>query len=261
MNSGQEQLQLGMSFSMRRAVVTHPHTRRRSNKLTPISRMLFLAATLWLSGNAVAVPTEYAIRWSPADGGPKNIAEVMQFLKFEPKKKVHVFEVRYYRAETPGDGPANVTSIVRERLENVSPEVTWKYRSVEPLPGSAKWSCPLSSTDKAKFEADISVMDTGVRKTFSWSCSASGAFTQLVPAELKVTPLGCGSQMTRSEAKGTEHRIEEWRLKNGTIILEVSWTATDDRKDQELFLNQVANPLLSKIKPQDRSKTEIVSNC
>jgi hypothetical protein len=54
--------------------------------------------------------------------------------------------------------------------------------------------------------------------------------------------------------------VEEWRLKNGTTVLEVSYTATDDGKDKSAFFSDVAIPLLKAIVPLDRSKESVLSS-
>ena len=66
--------------------------------------------------------------------------------------------------------------------------------------------------------------------------------------------------MLRRESKGVEYKVEEWRLLNGAVVLEVSWSATDNVQNQERFIEQIA-ALLSRIKPLDRSKTEIGTSC
>ena len=218
-----------------------------------------LAALLSCSA-ALAGPAEYAMRWSALDGGPKTADEVMKLLNLEPKKKVEVFDVRYFKVEAPADAPPKTTAILRERFEENTPEVTFKYRSEQPLPDTANWKCPLSSPKKSKFEADVSILSSGVRKVYSWSCSAVGAVAAAVPSTVKPVPIGCGARMLRRESKGVEYKVEEWRLLNGTVVLEVSWSATDNVQNQERFIEQIA-ALRSLIKPLDRSKTEIGTSC
>ncbi len=210
---------------------------------------------------AIAAPTEYAIRWAAAEGGPKSATEVLQLLKLEPKKKVETFEVRYFRTGVPADAPALSTSIVRERSDGSEPQITFKYRADLPLPATASWKCPLTSFDKSKFETDITFLGAPVRKAYSWSCTGAGSLASLLPGALLPQPVGCGARMVRRESKGMEYKVEEWQLKTGATVLEVSWTATDDAKDQQQFADQVVAPLLARIKPLDRSKTEIGSSC
>ena len=213
---------------------------------------------------ACSADAEYAVRWKPKNGGPKSAEDTLAKLQLD-HPEVDRYEVQYFDVASPVDAPPGFTPIARKRSKADKTEFTYKVRGPAPLPSSpslAEWQCPLPSATERKQETDIAFVSRQQSKTaYSRSCSAKVTSDAIAfPVSLNARPKGCTSAMTRLKAKGV--KIEEWRLSNGTKLIEVSQSGKDARADWEAFRDQVVVPLLAKgIKPLDRSKSEMGSTC
>ncbi len=227
-----------------------------------------LAAGAWLSLATTAIaanPAEFAIRWDPAEGGPKTIEEVAALLQL-PSGRSKSFEVRYFSIRQPSDAVGDSTAIVRQRSTRQATESMYKQRSAdafssgEPLAG---WQCPFPAraNPKAKSEVDVGWTPEGsTKKSYSLSCQVDGTVELLLPAQFMAKPLGCTSRVLRAEAQGI--KIERWSLPRGALSIEVSWNGEDNAADLEKFASRVARPLMEQgVKPLGESKTALGSSC
>jgi hypothetical protein len=230
----------------------------------PLSSMVAIVAlTEGFWGSSFAMDAEYAIRWNPAEGGPKTVEETVEALGDESMSRLQTFTVQYFDVRTPpSDAPHGATTILRRRSIGTRYELALKYRSVDPL-GVSK--CALPGVDRSKYEVDVSLgeRNTPARRFYSFSCEvASDAGPIAPPIELEARLLPCVSRITRRDTQRTRSRIEEWRLQGGGVELEVSREGTDSKADLETFEREVADPLLAKgIKASPGSKSEIGSAC
>ena len=72
--------------------------------------------------------------------------------------------------------------------------------------------------------------------------------------------MGCTSKMTRIKTSKLE--IEEWHLPGDVVMVEVSQKAANTLSKLRLFERKVVEKLLhAGVKPSERSKTELGSNC
>lgn len=204
---------------------------------------------LWSVGPAAAIPVEYVVRWPVADAGPAAIEDVLEVLALSPKGETASFVVRYFEADLPADAPPDANVIVRERTRDGQPEVTWTYRSSQPL-AATTLRCPLKGDRaRARYEVELAAAGTGLHRTHSWSCTKPGKAMDLIPAQLRPAALGGEVRMLRRETTGRTCRIEEWRYADDAALLEVAWKATDSQGDQQQFLHRVARPLLDLVTP------------
>lgn len=227
-----------------------------------------LAAAAWLSLASTALaaaPAEFAIRWDPAEGGPKTIEEVADLLQL-PGGKHKAFKVRYFSIKQPSDAAGGYTAIVRQRSSGHAHESMYKERSAQPFPGAdalAGWTCPFPTQASAKAKSEVDVgwtADGGTRKSYSLSCQVDGEVELLLPARFMAKPLGCTSHVLRAQSKGI--KIERWSLPKGALSIEVSWNGEDTAADLEKFAGRVARPLMERgVKPLDESKTALGSGC
>jgi len=226
-----------------------------------------MAAIMALTGAfselSFAMNAEYAIRWNPAEGGPKTVEETLEALSDKSLNGLRTFTVQYFDVRTPpSDAPRGATAILRRRSTGTRYELALKYRSVDPL-GVSK--CGLPGVDRSKYEVDVSLRGRNSPPTrfYSFSCeTASDAGPIAPPMEFEARLSPCVSKVTRREAQRTRSTIEEWRLQGGAVELEVSREGTDSTADLEAFEREVADPLLAKgIKASPRTKSEIGSTC
>jgi hypothetical protein len=213
---------------------------------------------------APAADAEFAVRWDPRQGGPATPEEAMRELK--PKAgQTSRFEIEYFDFTPPGDLPPGFDPILRKRISGGQTELTFKLRGAVPLPphpALKQWDCPLGKTRDRKDEVDLSFLAEGqVATAYSRSCSleAEGAALQ-PPAALQARPRGCASTMTRLRAG--KLKIEEWRLADGSVLLEASRPGRHEARSVQAFERQVLKPLLAlKVQPLQRSKSAIGGDC
>jgi|SRR5262245_7457598 len=234
---------------------------RSRHRLSSVAAII--ALTEGFCGLSLAVDAEYAIRWNPAEGGPKSVEETLEALGDESANRVQTFTVQYFDVRTPpSDAPQGAKTILRRRSTGARNELALKYRSVHPL-GVTK--CVLPGFDRSKYEVDVSLgeRDSPATRSYSFSCQVgSDAGPIAPPIELEARLLPCVSRITRRDARRTRSRIEEWRLQSGGVELEVSRQGTDSKADLENFEREVADPILARgIKVSPTSKTEIGSVC
>ena len=235
-------------------------------QLCTIPGALIALMALLPYANAHAADAEYAVRWTKAAGVPGTLAAVSELLNVRGKKDG--YDVRYFDALRPTDAPAGYDVILRERTKGGKAEVTWKYRRsadsspAASAPPTASWRCPLNHELKRKDETDVSVLAAGVaRRSFSRSCTAKGPIGVAVTS-FAAGQKGCASRMLRRESEDESLTVEEWRLSNGEVVLEVSMKGADTPATLEAFRTQVVRKLLQAgIVPLDRSKSEIGTQC
>ncbi|MDM0103598.1 hypothetical protein QTH97_01540 [Variovorax sp. J22R24] len=230
-------------------------------------KLLAAAACVSLSSTVLArSAAEYAIRWDPAESGPRSIAEVQAALKLPGAGKQKRFEVRYFVVTPPPGTPQDASVIARERSTGGKTESMYKLRSPTPLAATgpqAQWQCPFArkTRPKSKDEVDIGWTAEGVpRKNYSLSCDADGFLKALLPARFEARPVGCANDVLRQEV---DHiTIERWHLPGDRMAFEVSWKASDSDADLEQFTRRVVRPLREAgAKALQESKTGLGSHC
>lgn len=224
--------------------------------------IVLAAACAVASAASTAKPAgaEYSVRWDPTQGGPASAADALKALKLSVDERSE-YAVQYYEVTAPETPPPGFDAIMRKRHSADEAELTYKLRGHEPLPGQPtlkKWACPLPTPQKRKDEADVTFMGRDdTRKAWSRSCSHESKDLQLhVPAALAAQPKGCASTMLRLEAG--KLKVEQWRMADGSTLLEASRLARDTPGDLAAFRDKVLAPLLAQgIQPIDRSKSAI----
>ncbi|MEO7852750.1 MAG: hypothetical protein ABIR94_10940 [Rubrivivax sp.] len=200
------------------------------------------------------------MRWDSGQGGPASAADALQALKLRVTKRTK-YTIEYFNVTPPEAPPPGFSAIMRRRLSGDEAELTFKLRGTTALadkPSLKHWACPLPRPQKRKDESDITFMGPDdTRKAWSRSCTHESADRQLqVPAALAARPKDCTSTMTRLEAG--KLKVEQWRMGDGSTLLEASHVARDTPADLAAFRNKVLTPLLaSGIRPLDRSKSSI----
>lgn len=228
-------------------------------KRAGIAAACMLAATTVLA----AADAEFAIRWSPTEGGPATIEAIAEALRL-PEGKRKTFVVRYFTVKKPDGAPAGATAIARERLSDGEMESMYKLRGPAAFSaGGAKtgWRCPFKVDAKRQSEVDIGWSAEGVpKKNYSLSCEADGHIADLLPARFKARPIGCTSDVLRMTA---DHiKIERWTLPGGAQAFEVSANGKDTDAEQEAFAARVVRPLIERgVQPLKQSKTQLGSRC
>ncbi|OUL97995.1 hypothetical protein A8M77_33830 [Variovorax sp. JS1663] len=213
---------------------------------------------------------EYAIRWDPAEGGPSSAAQTFAKLEVTADKKGD-YEVGYRRPSAPPPGlPEGFAPIVRERWKTgpnkKEYELTYKQRGPSPSPATPtldQWPCPVGKTKDRKDEVDVSFRSLNdAARAYSRSCTVeSKTAPPPVPAALKAPPAKCTSTMTR--LKRGELTVEEWHLRSGRTLIEVSRSGAATDQDFASFQADVARKLIEThgIKPLQASMTELASAC
>jgi hypothetical protein len=210
---------------------------------------------------------EYAIRWDPSQGGPRSGVATLAALGISGADKDN-FEIRYFTVRARPDKPDGLTRIVRERhrTNKERHELTYKLRGLQPFsvsPSLADWTCPIGATDDKKDEVDISVYGrSSTVRAYSRSCTIeSKVAPPVVPAALGATPAACTHRVVRWKAE--EATVEEWQLKNGRVVIEVSSSGGADEAGFLNFRNRIADRLLEKhrIVPLQSSMTALGSAC
>lgn len=235
---------------------------------TPHAALAALALGLLLGTAAPAragVPdAEFAVRWDPRQGGPATPEDTLRELGLKVGERSRS-EVQYFDFTPPPDVPAGFTPILRRRVSGSHHELSFKLRGSQALPDAPTlkaWACPLGATDDRKDEVDVGFLDAG-RTVTAWSRScdlnAEGADVAPPPA-LQARPKGCASTMTR--LRSGKLKVEEWRLADGSVLLEASRPAPYHPKSTRAFEHDVLKPLLAlKIQPLERSKSAIGGDC
>jgi hypothetical protein len=213
---------------------------------------------------AQAAAAEFAVRWDPRQGGPATPEEAMRELKLKAGQTSR-FEIEYFDFTPPADLPSGFDPILRKRISGGQTELTFKLRGAVPLPAHPslkQWDCPLGKTRDRKDEVDLSFLGEGqVATAHSRSCSLEAKGRTLQPPEaLQARPRGCASTMTRLRAG--KLKIEEWRLADGTVLLEASRPGRHEARSVQAFEREVLKPLLAlKVQPLQRSKSAIGGEC
>jgi hypothetical protein len=223
------------------------------------------AALLPMPGGAARAPAaEFAVRWDPREGGPATPEDAMRRLGAEPSAP-QVFEVRYYDVDVAEGVPPGFEAITRRRTTRGRTELMFKLRGAEPLPREPslkRWRCPLGASGERKDEVDIGVVAAGqVLRAYSRSCSVESADPSFEPAAaLALRPKGCPSTMFRQRAG--KLKVEEWRLADGSRLIEASRPGRDDARHLGAFERDVLAPLLAAgVRPLSRSKSAIGGDC
>jgi hypothetical protein len=225
-----------------------------------------LCMALWpVPGRTAHAPgAEFAVRWDPGEGGPATPGDALRRLGKKPSAP-QVYDVRYYDIDVTGDVPAGFNAITRKRTAAGRAELMFKLRGAEPLPREPsleRWRCPLGKANERKDEVDITFVGAAETvRAYSRSCVVESADLGLEPtAVLAPRPKGCASTMTRLRAG--ELKVEEWRLADGSRLIEASRSGRDSRKSADAFAEQVLTPLLAAgIRPLARSKSAIGGDC
>ena len=198
---------------------------------------------------------EYAVRWDPARGGLASIEDVLGFFG-APETKGETYEVRYFDLPRPAGAPTDATVILRRRRKaGGASEIRLKYRTAKPL--ARGWSCPAGGGFRPSEEVDVTVVGSGPPGRFyAYSCTLSA---EEPPAFLAAAPKRCASRMSRYVFRG--FKIEEWILPGGAAELEVSRRAPNDDGELARFERLVSRLRERGVRPSDRSKTELGSDC
>jgi hypothetical protein len=195
---------------------------------------------------------EYAFRWNPAQGGPKNVSEVAS-LSGENFETPESYTVRYYQVEQKG----NVRTFLRERtradLENEAPEFRLKFRSDSPFPDSA--TCPFSM--KFSYETDGTFITPDSMMTlYSLSCTGEGV---VWAQKLHGKAFPCASEMIRYEGKN--FRLEQWTLPAGDTLFEISRKQKIGKEVNPAFEKALQAMWKAGARPDASSKSELGSRC
>ena len=196
---------------------------------------------------------EYAIRWDVREGGPATAVELLQWLG-KSAKSPERYTVRYYDLPRPLSAPEGAGVILRQRAkQGGKTQIRLKYRLEKPL--SSGWECPSDDFEKSS-ELDVTWLELGQKVSYSYACTLK---EETPPPALKATPKSCLAQMTRYEADG--FKIEEWLLPDGQRLLEISRNAEDSVSKRQSFQSLVDQLMARGVRPADRSKTELGSDC
>jgi hypothetical protein len=260
-----------------------------SQLLAMASRELRLAmrrTALCLLSVAVLVPTAVpaqpsqnpspavAIRWDPAEGGPRSAEEAWAAIEWAASERT-AYEVRYFKVlkgPAPPEG-FDVNGQERRRVDPPKYEVTYKIRGASTtaltLPLS-QWSCPLGKTKDRKDETDlVYINNQQSREAMSRSCTidAKAGFPPL-PPDLTVQRNECSNMVVRLKRSddpvtGADLKVEEWRLRSGHRIIEVSVSGPRNAVDVNKFKLRVVDKLTIKhaVRPLSDSKAQLGSTC
>ncbi len=175
------------------------------------------------------------------------------------------FEVQYFDVATPADAPPGFDAILRKRIEGAHAQLTYKLRGNTPWPrqpSQAPWRCPLPKPYQSKEEVDVVFVGAETTgRAYSRSCSHSSPQLDIaMPAPLQARPNNCKSAMTRLEAGAL--KVEEWRLPDGSRLIEVSRLGRDTDRARDMFRDQVVKPLLAlQAQALQRSKSALGGEC
>lgn len=226
--------------------------------------VLLLCAAALPGPAAAAAGAEFAVRWDPREGGPATPEAAVRELKLRAGASRR-FEIEYFDFVPPPHLPPGFDPILRRRFSDGETELSFKLRGSVPLPPRPtlkQWVCPLGATKDRKDEVDLSFLAEGkVATAYSRSCSIEAKGRELeAPAPLQPRPRGCASTMTRLRA-GTL-KLEEWRLADGTVLMEASRPGRHAAGSVQAFEREVLKPLLAaRVRPLQRSKSAIGGEC
>lgn len=227
--------------------------------LTAIGLAAGLAAQPAMQPAAEPERAEYAMRWDVEEGGPRTAKKALKVLGKEAEEPEN-YKIRYFDFTPPEDAPAGFTPILRKRKSGGKHELTFKYRGDHSLPS---WRCPVSSApDESKGEVDVSILADGrTKRSYSYSCTVESKKGPIDPPEdLEARPKDCANRMKRLRAG--KLKVEEWDLPGGITLVEVSRNGANTQADLESFQREIVDKLIAAgVKPSDRSKTEIGSDC
>lgn len=230
----------------------------------PIAKFALLLTSLAVPAFGAAQDAEFAVRWDPRQGGPPTPTDVLRELRLKASAPSH-FEVQYFEFSPPAGLPAGFDPILRKRLSGGKAELSFKLRGPAPLPVRPTlkhWDCPLGPTQERKDEADITFVQAGRTITaYSRSCSVESRQADIEPpAALQARPKGCGSTMTR--LRSGKLKVEQWKMADGSMLLEASRPGQHDPASMRSFERQVLQPLLAlKVQPLQRSKSALGGDC
>ncbi len=226
-----------------------------------IAAFVFGAA---LHATAAAMDAEFAVRWDPRQGGPATPEQTLRALRLGVDAR-STFDVQYFDFTPPAGLPPGVTPILRRRASGSHHELSFKLRGAQPLPDPPslkEWPCPLGATKDRKDEVDVSFLADGRSViAYSRSCDSNAEGGAVpIPSALQARPRGCRHAMTR--LRSGKLKIEEWRLADGSVLLEASRPAPYHAKSSRAFEHDVLKPLLAlNIQPLERSKSAIGGDC
>lgn len=238
--------------------------RPRGSAAAAVAVVLLCWAAALPARAAEADDAEFAVRWDPRDGGPDTPEAALRALRQLPGKTTH-FEIEYFDFAAPAGLPPGFEPILRRRFSGEASELTFKLRGSVPLPAQPtlkQWDCPLGAAHDRKDEVDLSFLAAGqVVAAYSRSCSLEIQGRALhPPAALQARPRGCASQMTRLRAG--KLKVEQWRLADGTVLLEASRPGRHEARSVQAFEREVLQPLLAlQVRPLQRSKSAIGGDC
>ena len=220
--------------------------------------ILSAAAMVVLAGakcGPAKLEAEYAVRWDPAEGGPRTPTEVARLLGLHDAVETS-FDVRYYDAPAVASAPDSARTIMRERVrQGGAPELIVKYRRGTPITGAL--TCPLEPEATPSAQVDVGFgADDSVIRVYSYTCELSG---ESFPPALHAVPRPCTIEVTRASAEGV--KIESWSLAGGGALLEVSRVGRDSDKELGKFRRVVEKLTAAGVRPTMRSKTDIAGAC
>lgn len=220
------------------------------------------------------LPLEIAIRWDPADGGPRSAEETWAALEWAASERSE-YEVRYFQV-LQGPAPPDGFDVIGRERRRVAPakyEVTYKIRgalTTALTPPLSQWMCPLGKTKDHKDETDlVYVSNDQSREAMSRSCTMDSktGFPPL-PSALTVTRNKCSNMMVRLKRSddpvvGVDLKVEEWRLRSGQKIIEVSVSGPRNAVNVNQFKLGVVDKLTTNhsIRPLSDSKSQLGSTC
>lgn len=205
----------------------------------------------------------YAIRWDPAQGGPKSTHQAFDALGLtHGDNKTYV--VRRYTVPQPAAAPPGYGAVARERTSVSDSDATYKLRG--PTPPTAAlvkaWKCPLAGKAARKHEVDVGwTGDATPRLAHSLNCTVDAPAKKAFPKKLGAVPAACTSRMDRIR-KG-DVKAEQWTFADGRQILEVSLgEAKDSAAALDDVRRRIVEPLLTHgVQPLRDSKTELGGAC
>lgn len=237
--------------------------RRVAARMTTAS----LAAALALFGSAavaahpahagVAPRAEYAVRWSPVDGGPADFAALERVVPVGGRDST--YDVRLGTLADDVDGHR---VIVRERSGRSTNDVTVKQRGADGTAVSGR-RCPLRGDARRKDEVDVSFgPDGSIARIASSSCTVAGGLDDALGARAAtVVVRGCRSAVLRRRSHDGL-TAERWRTEAGAVVVEVSTRGPDTTAALAEFRHRVVEPLVAAgVRPMIRSKTDIAGEC
>lgn len=198
---------------------------------------------------------EYAVRWDPASGGPKDALAVLSLLG-EKAEDVDTYEIEYFDLPPVPSAPAGATTILRRRRKaNGKTEIRLKYRLDQPL--TEKFSCPAGLSFEKSEEEDFGYAGSGAPvRVYSYSCSLDAAEP---PASLSAVAKQCSAKMVRYETDTL--KVEEWTLPDATVQVELSRSAKNTAAETAKFEALVHRLIERGVHPSDGSKSDIASQC